>query len=726
MKEILSHLSECIDKQLEAWPEARKAFDALSEVRTRVLSSSGLTLQFNPARIGSTTARIDSASIQKRSCFLCAESRRQEQMSFELGDGFELLVNPFPILREHFTVTSMTHQPQSIMSCYKKMLGIAAELPERYIVFYNGPRSGASAPDHLHLQIGLADGIPLVEKLRANRLPDNEQITIEPFGYPVTILRHTTPESFKEYYDTLTILDGENEPRLNIMAMNLNNEVLSVFIPRGKHRPDCYYATGDNKRLVSPGAIDMFGLVITPRQDDFERLTEREILAIYKEVTPRQPEIRVGIMQGGSISFTLDTPYSDGEAIFRGDMEVSLKGDGILWNGKTLQSLSLRPDDNDGRFTLHGVTIGREFHWERKEDQTFPGKLEFIVDKDSGSLWAVNTLSVEEYLKSVISSEMSSSAPKEFLKAHAVISRSWVMAQISSSHRNRPNLETIQTSEKPYSENVIIKWYDHEQHKLFDVCADDHCQRYQGLSRIDNPNAVQAVRETHAETLIYEGHLCDARFSKCCGGISEQFETCWQETHKPYLTPVRDASFRDKSIPDLTTEAEAERWIRSTPQSFCSNPPEDTLRQVLNKYDRETSHFYRWSVRYGVEELSELFARKSGLKIGMITSMEPLRRGPSGRIDQLRINGGEKSVVIGKELEIRRVLSESHLYSSAFVIDTERDDNGDVTAFVLTGAGWGHGVGLCQIGAAVMGSKGYTYKEILSHYYPGTRLGKFY
>lgn len=729
----IRHLSDCLRVQLEAWPEAKRAFQALDSVRTRIISSSGITLQFNPARIGSTTAKIDRASIRSRSCFLCAESRRQEQQSFDLGDDYELLVNPYPILREHFTVTSRTHQPQRILSCYRKMLDIAAKLPSEYIIFYNGPRSGASAPDHLHLQIGLSAGIPLADKLRANRPPEKDFITIQPFGYPVTVMRHSTPESFLTYYRTLTILEGEEEPRLNIMALNLDGEVITAFVPRGKHRPNCYYANDESKRLVSPGAIDMFGLIITPRQDDFDSLTADDAYRIYKEVTPRQPRIRVGIMPGASIRFTLDSPYSDGSRIWCGDMEASFSDGGILWQGSPQSSLRLTPVEGNGRFTLHGVTIGREFHWQRTEDQSFAGNLELVPDSSTGMLWAVNELPVEDYLCSVISSEMNPSAPKEFLKAHAVISRSWVMAQIASSRRKADDT-VCQPSETP--DDYIIKWYDHDQHTLFDVCADDHCQRYQGLTRIDNPNAVRAVRETFAETLTYLGHLCDARFSKCCGGVSEQFETCWQDRHVDYLVPVRDASFRSTSlrtgsvrtasVPNLTDEAEADRWIRSTPQSFCSAPPEDLLKQVLNGYDRETTDFYRWKVTYSADELSELFARKSGLDVGRINGLRAVKRGPSGRIFELLVIGSKRSVIIGKELEIRRVLSESHLFSSAFTVDTETDGAGRTLSFTLTGAGWGHGVGLCQIGAAVMGSKGYTYKEILEHYYPGTILGKFY
>lgn len=720
MTEILHNLSGCLADQLASWPEAKARFDALDGVRLRTVSSSGLAVQFNPSRIASTTANIKADAVQRRSCFLCAEQRRQEQISYDLGDGYELLVNPFPILKEHFTVTQREHRPQVIRDCCRKMVEIASELPSDYIIFYNGPRSGASAPDHLHMQIGTSAGIPLIDKLRANNPPEDELFTIKPFGFPVTVMRHTTPESFLAYLDTLTVLDGEYEPRLNIVCLNIEGEVFTLFIPRGKHRPDCYYATDDSHRLVSPGTIDMLGLIIVPCEEDFLRLTEKEITDILVECSPRQPEIKVGIMSGNSLQFCLNSPYSDGAEVLEGEQEAGIQDGKVLWHGKLYDSVLLQPAEGRGTFTLHGVTIGIDFHWERKEEQTFSSSLMLIPDGDR--VWAVNRLPVEEYLTSVISSEMNPAAPKEFLKAHAVISRSWVLAQIENSRLQRQGVikADAPAPEADAAEKRHIRWYDHDQHSLFDVCADDHCQRYQGLTRIDNPAAVQAVHETAAETLVYDGHLCDARFSKCCGGASELFETCWQDDHKPYLVPVRDCTENMKKLPDLTLEEEAEKWIHSTPLSFCSNPDSTLLARILNSYDRETKNFYRWQVSYKAEELTELFRRKSGIDVGLITDLKPVKRGPSGRLQELEICGTEGSVIIGKELEIRRVLSESHLYSSAFTVEKTND------GFTLHGAGWGHGVGLCQTGAAVMGENGYTYREILEHYYPGTGIGKFY
>lgn len=716
--ELLANLDYYLKRQLEVWPEARERYDKLQDIQTRQIASSGLSLQYNPSRIVSTGARIDKETIASRPCFLCRDNRPAEQITMDLGDGFDMLVNPFPILREHYTVTSHTHRPQRLEDCWRKMIEIAAILPSRYMIFYNGPRSGASAPDHLHMQIGTCDGIPLIDKLKSNPMSDNDDVSvIKPFGFPVTVINDTDQEKFQKVLSGMTVLDGEEEPRLNVICVNIGGKVVTIMIPRGRHRPDCYYADDDTKRLVSPGAIDMCGLVITPRQEDYEQLTERDLISIFKEVTPQQPQISVGILSGTGIRFRLNSTYNGPDGETDGEQEAFFKDGKVLFNGNLYDKVILYPADRSATFTIYNVTIGIDFHWERKEEQTFLGQVQLIPGKDK--IWIVNRLPVEDYLTSVITSEMSSTAPKEFLKAHAVISRSWVMAQISAA-RNRDR-SAGSTAENPVETDPYnyVKWYDHDQHRLFDVCADDHCQRYQGIGRIENPNAAQAVRETFAETVVYNGHLCDARFSKCCGGISEQFETCWQDTHLPYLTAVKDGG-PGADMPDLTDEDEATRWINSTPQAYCSRPSKEILAQVLNDYDQETPDFYRWKVEYSDEEISRIFRQKSGLDIGQITDLKPLKRGPSGRIYQLLVAGTAGKAVLGKELEIRRVLSESHLFSSAFTA-THADGR-----FTLTGAGWGHGVGLCQIGAAVMGSNGYSYREILAHYYPGTVIGRFY
>ena len=401
-------------------------------------------------------------------------------------------------------------------------------------------------------------------------------------------------------------------------------------------------------------------------------------------------------------------------------MTVSAVQGRLSWNGILLDSLTLKPNEHSSTFTLHDVTIGIGFHWERKEEQTFSGQLKFIIEGDK--VRAINILPVEDYLTSVISSEMKPTASREFLRAHAVISRSWVLAQLRSPYRKALEAESAQ--ESPFAGNHIlnriIKWYDHDQHTLFDVCADDHCQRYQGRTRIISSAAQAAVKDTLGQTLISEGHLCDARFSKCCGGITEQFETCWQDEHKPYLVALRDSSINEGALPDLTIEENARQWIMSDPKSFCNSADGNILSESLNGYDLETPDYYRWKVEYTTEQISNIFRRKAGLEIGDIVDLRPVKRGPSGRIYELEVEGTDATITIGKELEIRRTLSESHLFSSAFVVEKTPD------GFILYGAGWGHGAGLCQIGAAVMAAKGYTYREILQHYYPGTTLGRFY
>lgn len=725
MKQILSNLGECLKRQLAVWPKAEQAFQNLSTVKSRTISSSGLKLQFNPSRIVSTAANISKEGISNRSCFLCEETRPAEQIAYPLEDGYELLVNPFPILKEHFTVISHKHQPQSIKESLDIFLKIASALEPGYVVFYNGPRSGASAPDHLHLQIGSNDGIPLIDKICNNKWNSNSNIsTISPFGFPVTIVKGDNKSDILSVIETIPVLDGEYEPRMNIIACKHQGTIYTAIIKRGKHRPNCYYSDGDDKRLVSPGTLDMCGLVITPREEDFNCLKEKEILSIYREVTPYQPLLQVGVLYNEQIDFSLNGIFTDGMDNFSGEQSVTTADGNILWQGKKRDTLKLKPTTSDCTFTLHNVTIGIGFHWERKEEQLFSGELSFKTEDNK--IWAINGIPVEEYLVSVISSEMKPSASPEFLKAHAVISRSWVMAQCKSNRYNPPAIIKNHQHSDDGNADRIIKWYDHEQHTLFDVCADDHCQRYQGKSRIINSAASRAIQDTYGEILTYNGFLCDARFSKCCGGITEEFESCWQEKHHPYLTILRDHRNNSESIPDLRNEESAKEWILETPKSFCGSADKGILQKSLNGYDLETPDFYRWRVEYTVSQLTELFTKKSGLDIGTITDLKPIKRGGSGRIIELEITGEKRTVVIGKELEIRRVLSETHLYSSAFTVSKEYDEMGNLSQFILDGAGWGHGVGLCQIGAAAMGEKGYSYREILQHYYSGTDLKRCY
>lgn len=436
-----------------------------------------------------------------------------------------------------------------------------------------------------------------------------------------------------------------------------------------------------------------------------------------------KPYINVGIVTGKEISFTLNGKYltQEGEVV-TGQLKASATGNRKISLGtKKIESIEFTPEDNNCSFTLHNVTIGISYHWERQEEQTFTGKLKLITDGEN--VIAINILPVEDYLVSVISSEMSATSSLEFLKSHAVISRSWLLAQIEN--RDRKNIHKSLQQNFTTDENCIIRWYDREDHKLFDVCADDHCQRYQGITKASNPSVAKAVKETEGMVLMYGDEICDARFSKCCGGVSETFDTCWNDKDYPYLQPVIDDS-ENKDIPDLSIEENAEKWIRTTPTAFCNTHDEKVLKQILNNYDQETTDFYRWKVKYSQKEISELIHRKTGIEFGDIKDLLPMQRGKSGRISRLKIVGTLRTVTIGKELEIRRALSESHLFSSAFVVDKTEVTGSVPSVFTITGAGWGHGVGLCQIGAAMMGEKGYSYDKILLHYYRNAEIKKVY
>ncbi|MDD6209152.1 MAG: SpoIID/LytB domain-containing protein [Bacteroidales bacterium] len=432
-----------------------------------------------------------------------------------------------------------------------------------------------------------------------------------------------------------------------------------------------------------------------------------------------EPLITVGILTAPEIHFHFTGNYfSEQEnTLFSGDNKVGLKNKQLLFNGKYYNELQFVPEKSDNFFTLNDVTIGVDFHWQRKENQSFRGILRFQAV--SSGILAINIINTEDYLKSVIASEMNGTASMAFLKAHAVISRSWLLAQIENQKKKKRKYpDFIETEHKR------IRWYDREDHILFNVCADDHCQRYQGITRHLSSVVMDAIENTRGEVLTYNGNICDTRFSKCCGGITEEFQNCWENEKHPYMPSIRDTKENTEVHP---TSDNIEDFIRSHPDSFCRNPSGEVLSEVMNDYDCETTDFYRWTKEYTQEELSGLLFRRTGVQFGKILSLSPLKRGPSGRISELRITGSLRTVTIGKELEIRKALSPSHLYSSAFTVDATNPDNeGFPSRFILHGAGWGHGVGLCQIGAAVMGHKGYSYDEILKHYYPTATLQKIY
>ena len=437
----------------------------------------------------------------------------------------------------------------------------------------------------------------------------------------------------------------------------------------------------------------------------------------------KEPEINVGIVSAKEIHFTLNGHFfAKGETV-SGNQVVSFSEGGILWNDSQYRELTFTPQDEKNSFSLYDVTIGLNYHWERQETQVFSGTLRLVVDEDK--IVAINILPVEEYLISVISSEMNANSSLELLKAHAVISRSWLFAQMEKRKALKGKDEGFFSFIKTKEE--YIRWYDREDHTIFDVCADDHCQRYQGITKATNATVAEAVHATRGHLLMHGKKICDARFSKCCGGATEEFEYCWEDKHYPYLTSIRDAEEEENlSFPDLTKEEEAEHWIRKAPKSFCDTHDKKILSQILNNYDQETTDFYRWKVRYTQTELAELIRTNTKSDYGDIIDLIQVQRGPSGRICKLKIVGTLKTFTIGKEMEIRRVLSDSHLFSSAFVVDKGEVKEGIPQNFILSGAGWGHGVGLCQIGAAVMGEKGYSYEEILLHYYKGAEIRKFY
>lgn len=436
--------------------------------------------------------------------------------------------------------------------------------------------------------------------------------------------------------------------------------------------------------------------------------------------TIHEPIIQVGILSANNICFNLNGTFLDACGNeYSGSLCAEYRDGMILFDGEEFFSLEFTPVDLSFTFDLPDVIIGIGFHWERKENQRFNGKLIIIVENES--LTAINGIDVERYLTSVISSEMSATASDELLKAHAVISRSWLLKPILNPQKNA-NTPTIFVEN-----NRLIKWYERDAHVSFDVCADDHCQRYQGITRASTPAVTKAIEATRGEVLMYGNEICDARFSKCCGGASESFENCWAPEHHPYLTKVMDNPSDAANIAiDLTIEENAQKWIRQSPEAFCNTTDKNILAQVLNNYDQETIDFYRWEVHYNQQELATILHKKSGYDFGEIIHLEAVKRGESGRIIELKITGTKHTMTVGKELEIRKWLSESHLYSSAFVVDTSDFQHAVPQQFTLRGAGWGHGVGLCQIGAAVMGEKGYRYRDILMHYFRNAQLKRIY
>lgn len=825
-------MHDLFDRQLAAWPEAARRYRDLQNIEITEIDLGGMPVrvQFNPARAVSTLARTDAAAIKARPCFLCRDNRpaQQEALPFEGCDGrrYEVLVNPFPIFPEHYTVPAVEHTPQRIAGRFPDMLRLAETFPGM-VVFYNGPESGASAPDHFHFQMGCRGFLPVethFDRLRPVTVmrPGIADIAVTSAyipGLPVI----TAPDgasataAFLRVLRSLPVSPATGEPQLNILCWK-DTLFRTLVIPRKAHRPSCYFAPEDRAVRISPASVDLGGVFIVPVEDDFRRVNAQVLRTVIEETvdTSWQPVINVGLLTAPELRVRFNQPFTgpdSREGGISGDQAFTLADGMVEWNGKRYGRLEFRPagsapEEEDSRgFTLHKVRIGINFHWEREEDQLFSGGLTILPSEEG--LVAINSVLTEDYLLSVISSEMNGDAPEEFLKVHAVISRSWLLARPTlgggnnangsegSCHSAAVNGDNPDSTESPgnghsgqgisapgsFENDRIIRWYDREDHTLFDVCADDHCQRYQGLLRAGNANIRRAIEATRGLVLTDgpDGAICDTRFSKCCGGVSERFFACWADEDYAYLQPVRDYAADGGTpdavgiIPDLSDEQNAREWILSSPKAFCNTSDPALLSTVLNSYDQETADFYRWRVEYTQEELSDLLRRRSGIDFGSVLELRPLRRGASGRIIELLIRGTLRTVTVGKELEIRRWLSESHLYSSAFVVDTvyaePASDGQDIrpdinapamlsaghdsqclqpepglpaanppspghnsdqhcasvpTGFILHGAGWGHGVGLCQIGAAAMSARGCTFDRILAHYFRGSCLTRLY
>jgi SpoIID/LytB domain protein len=735
-----------VGDQLSQWPLACGNFRALKDVSVREIEIGGLTvkLQFNPARIVSSAAKTSKEELAKRKCFLCRENRPAEQIMIKFegrkGKKYDILVNPYPIFPDHLVIAKSKHTDQSIWHRYIDMLDLSKKY-SGYTFFYNGPKCGASAPDHHHFQGAPKGLMPLENDVNAS--VDNAEILeyitsvqdaslyhYKKFTSGVFFLRAETSKSaaklFYRLLDCADILEGDIEPRINLFSWWQDGEYRSIVVFRRSHRSHHYFSEGPDHLTMSPGCADMGGVFIVPVPEEYEKMTPELLAELVEEVsvpkseeaeiierlTRTQKNINIGIMSAEELTFEI---LSDGAGVRKAvarDGKIEYDGalyDELYFDAPTLSTMFAEPS-----FVLHDVTIGVDFHWERKEVQKFAGALKIIVA--DGKLVAINVVGIEDYLLSVISSEMSATADEEFLKAHAVISRSWVMAQLSSARQAR-NAEIVKkNSAQDVSESPVVeyvKWYDKDDHDLFDVCADDHCQRYQGLTRAIGNKVRKVIDATWGQVLKSDGKLCDARFSKCCGGRMEKFSVCWEDKDYDYLQP----------LPDTPGHIEGER-------AFCDTSDPVILAKVLNNYDQETVDFYRWTETYDRNAISALIKERSGISLGVLNAVKPIERGVSGRIYRLALVGSERTLVIGKELEIRRTLSKTHLKSSAFEVEYLSADgmvvssDEDWTVLRLLGSGWGHGVGLCQIGAAVMAVEGYDYTQILEHYYPGSDLEK--
>ena len=713
----MHNIGKFIQDQLSVWPLAAANFRALKSMKVRTVNVGGLQtkLQFNPCRIISSTAKIDKETLSKRPCFLCVEHRPPEQFHLKFegrkGRRYNIQVNPYPIFPGHLVIARESHIPQAIWHHLPDMLDFAATYHD-YTVYYNGPMAGASAPDHLHFQAVPRGVLPLEKAVDAyldshvqplSCVKDATLYHFRRFTRGVYCIKATTTKSlakiFYQFLDCCPVLDEGLEPRFNLYAWYKagTHEYRAMVVLRTELRSHHFYSTGPDHLTIGPGAAEMAGVFVAPCEEDFVKATVPQLTEMLQEVsvsaedeamidsrlTRTQPTIEVGIVSAPQIEFEI---ISDGA----GPQRVSVEDGRINYNGTLFDELyfdSVTPSTlfAEPSFIIREVTIGIDFHWQRRQDQKFAGSLKFIAEGDN--VVAINRIGLEDYLLSVISSEMRAGAPLELLKAHAVISRSWALARMEDRRKVCGGIPGQAGNDGKGAGNDGAC---HLPHLNYDVCADDHCQRYQGLTVAVGENVRRAIDQTWGRVLRYGGSLCDTRYSKCCGGLTEIFSTCWEDRDYPYL--------------------------QSVPCPYCDCHDRALLSTILNDYDLETADFHDWEQRYGRQELSALVLDRTGVDYGTIESLEPVERGPSGRIKYLRINGSRQSGVIGKELAIRRALSSSHLKSSNFQVSTEGD------TFILKGKGWGHGVGLCQIGAAVMASEGKGYIEILQHYYQGANV----
>lgn len=687
----MKELNKFIKDQLSVWQLASSNFRALKTAPSREVDVFGLKcrIQYNPRRVISSTADTSPAAIASRKCFLCADNRPKEQfhLGFEgrKGRNYHIQINPYPIFRGHLVIVRDEHIPQEIWHHFPDMLDFAARYKD-YLVFYNGPSSGASAPDHLHFQAIPKHNLPLEEVVDEfldhpgeplATVKDASLYKFDGYARGVFALKATTSKSLaKLFYRLLDCTDrgkGEEEPMFNLYAYVKNGEYRTIVVMRSAKRSHHFYSEGADHLTISPGAADIAGLFVAPFREDYDKadtalleellsevcISEDEQNMIVWRLTRHQEKISVGLLSAKEIRFEIISDGAGPQTVKWHDGRISYNG--MLYDELYFDSMTLSTLFAEASFILYDVVIGIDFHWQQKRTFKYAGGLKFIVEGDR--ITAVNCIGMEDYLMSVISSEMKSSASIELLKAHAVISRSWLKARLK----------------------------DHKAgHEHFDVCADDHCQRYQGLTMAVGDDVCRAIDRTWGQVLEYGGDICDTRYSKCCGGRTELFSTCWEDVDLPYLQSVEDP--------------------------FCDCENSSILSQVLNDYDLHTADFHDWTVQYTTDELSELVRTRTGIDFGTIVALEAVERGPSGRIKYLRITGTLREEVIGKELAIRKALSSSHLKSSAFEIEKTPD------GFVLKGRGWGHGVGLCQIGAAAMAAQGYDYRHILSHYYVGAEI----